>query len=346
MKKNKLKLIVPAFVWGVFCVFSVLGNADEGDNTSSLPLQEQANSTGYQNPQEDPGQAVNGETPDPPGPVETDTPAAQEGEESKNQDEEKTVNLEPLPVNKPIEALTNPEAALYQNLSNEQELDKILLKMTILIITAASIIVIFVLALFFYAVRFKERFRKLDEKIKNIEDSFDRKLRNSATRKDVLVAQPAVSDNSKQLRDLEYRLNVLENSFRKQKAEEVKTQKDQAAIISGMTDPVAAYNNWAANPIFPLPQTFYYLKGEMRIRTAQPIVESPSETKWITNRHGDKQYLFPNPNSFDQMTDISELYKMEMDMLKPRGKNKIKIINPCKMSNTGFINYPGELNIL
>jgi flagellar biosynthesis chaperone FliJ len=109
---------------------------------------------------------------------------------------------------------------------------------------------------------------------------------------------------------------------------------------------ITRFNVWAANPTMRLPSAFTFLAGEPRILTAQQLAETTEETKWITNRTGARKYLFPNPNLFNQMTDIRELYDMDQRMLKEKGKNKIQIITPCEISATGWIEFPGELKIL
>ena len=117
-------------------------------------------------------------------------------------------------------------------------------------------------------------------------------------------------------------------------------QKDQ------IDDIIIKFNNWACNPYTAIPGGFTCLSGDFRIRTQQELTETSKETKWITNRIGKNKYLLPNPNYFDQMTNITELYKMNLTMLKVKGKNKIKIISPCEISSSGFIEFAGELQIL
>jgi uncharacterized protein YoxC len=115
---------------------------------------------------------------------------------------------------------------------------------------------------------------------------------------------------------------------------------------SSTGDPVSDFNVWASNPVSRLPGNFYYLENDMRIRKSQPLTTSTTETKWISNKDAGKKYLFPNPNFFDQMTDISELYTMDLTKLRPRGQNRIIITKPCEMSDSGYINYQGELTLL
>ena len=110
---------------------------------------------------------------------------------------------------------------------------------------------------------------------------------------------------------------------------------------------IEKFNEWAANPISIIPVEFSYLAGDFSIRmNQQDLTETVEETKWIINRGGEKKYLLPNPNLFDPMTNISELYKMDLNLLKVKGRNKIKIITPCEISSSGFIEFAGELKIL
>jgi hypothetical protein len=109
---------------------------------------------------------------------------------------------------------------------------------------------------------------------------------------------------------------------------------------------IAKFNNWAANPIGVIPSGFTFLAGDFRIRTQQVMTETAEETKWITNSGGGKKYLLPNPNMFNQMTNISELYTIDQRMLKEKGKNKIQIIKPCEILSHGWIAFTGEIKIL
>ena len=112
-------------------------------------------------------------------------------------------------------------------------------------------------------------------------------------------------------------------------------------------DIVEKFNKWASNhPSSELPREFSYLEGEIKVRTAQYPRETSSKTKWIWNKTGDIKYLFPNPNFFDQMTDISDLYLMDMTRLREKGSNKIRITTPCEVMDSGFINFQGKLELL
>jgi uncharacterized repeat protein (TIGR02543 family) len=120
-----------------------------------------------------------------------------------------------------------------------------------------------------------------------------------------------VSDIKNELGDVQNRIQEIEIDTRNLK-EDVCGLKDRKTttdgIASGNLSVEDVFNRWAANPSNPLSfETFYYIKGEMNIRSPCEIRESAVETKWITNRQGAKKYLFPNPNLFDQMTDIHNL---------------------------------------
>ena len=109
---------------------------------------------------------------------------------------------------------------------------------------------------------------------------------------------------------------------------------------------IISFNNWASHPSSMLPGEFTYVNGDFRIRTnQQELMETREKTKWIINRGGTKTYLLPNPIFFDQMTNL-DLYEMDLSMLKEKGKNKIKIITPCEISSSGFIEFKGKLQII
>jgi hypothetical protein len=109
---------------------------------------------------------------------------------------------------------------------------------------------------------------------------------------------------------------------------------------------LAVFNRWAANPSDKLPAELYYIENAMKIRTEYDELESsPSEEKWIANRTA-PFYLFPNPNTFTPQTDISEFYELDMPSLKPKGQNRIKITEPCEMTEKGYVTYPGKLDLI
>ncbi|MDR3357205.1 MAG: hypothetical protein LBO04_08500 [Spirochaetaceae bacterium] len=106
------------------------------------------------------------------------------------------------------------------------------------------------------------------------------------------------------------------------------------------------FNTWASNPVKALPGSFRYLAGDFKIRSSNPIRECASPSKWIINKDGSTKFLFPNPNTFNEMTNISELYVTKTGVLKPKNQNQIKIIKACEISDNGFIEFPGELQLL
>jgi len=112
-------------------------------------------------------------------------------------------------------------------------------------------------------------------------------------------------------------------------------------------DIVSQFNMWASNPNVKLPFAFYYINNEPKRNIAQNFNESSAgaPTKWILNRNGNIKYLFPNPNFMDDVTDISEFYLMDLTRLKPKGLNKIKIVEPCKIEDD-IIRFQGKLDLL
>ncbi|GMO17264.1 MAG: hypothetical protein Pg6A_03560 [Termitinemataceae bacterium] len=169
----------------------------------------------------------------------------------------------------------------------------------------------------------------------------------------------AINDRNKELAQIisekEARISKLEKLY-EERASEIKMLSNriekfetaaQAAETAVKDAVLSKFNQWAANPFIPLPTTFTYLAGDFRIRTAnQQIIPTPEESKWISNREGAKKYLLPNPCLFNQMTNISELYEMDQTMLKEKGKNKIKIVVACEISSSGFVEFPGKLEVL
>ena len=157
---------------------------------------------------------------------------------------------------------------------------------------------------------------------------------------------PVVQDNSAQYKTT---IAQLQQQVAELKATISKLQEDanlSSGIANGSLDAVAEFYRWAANPQAALPKAFYYIEGEMKIREERVLNESASsDSKWITNRSGPQKYLFPNPNSFTQMTVINLLYKITGN-LKAKGENKIKITKACDMSTNGFVEFAGELEIL
>jgi uncharacterized repeat protein (TIGR02543 family) len=150
------------------------------------------------------------------------------------------------------------------------------------------------------------------------------------------------ADLKKEIVNIQSRIQEIEKNVRILSEQKTITR----GITSGSLSVTDAFNLWAKNPSIPLPrEAFYYIEGDMKILTKREIKEAARETMWITNRIENKKYLFPNPNLFDQMTEI-DLYKMDPVKLKRRGQNKIKIIIPCEMTKDGFVEFPGELELL
>ncbi|GMO52841.1 MAG: hypothetical protein Pg6C_19030 [Treponemataceae bacterium] len=182
---------------------------------------------------------------------------------------------------------------------------------------------------------------RLDKRLVPFRDAIQKlNERNIQLDRDVSNIKIQIEKLQKMFDEFAYEIKTISSRIEKFEKPEKPDQTASADII------ISKFNSWASNPFVPLPQAFSFLAGEFRIRTSRQLQSTPEETGWITNREGLKKYLLPNPNSFNQMTNILELYEMDQNMLKEKGKNKIKIITPCEMANNGFINMPGKLQIL
>jgi hypothetical protein len=159
-----------------------------------------------------------------------------------------------------------------------------------------------------------------------------------------------LENENRELQQRYQALQTLEEEYRALKEENKKLNlgnvSNQVVADKDDLELIAKFNNWASYPQSRLDaMQFKYVSGEIKIRQPQPLAESSNETRWIVNRTGKKHYIFPNPCFFDEMTDISEFYKINGG-LRPKGQNKLKIMKPCEISETGFIEYPGELELL
>jgi hypothetical protein len=206
----------------------------------------------------------------------------------------------------------------------------------------------------------KKKLAELNERIRGIEKDC------TTLRDDWERAQRARSDHSASedsVQDVETRVSVRMDELERDLRRLAETRKDMDAlsrrigvleddkktredIKKGALDPLEVFNSWAANPALSLPEAFYYLQGDFRIRVTHALKESARPSMWIGNRYGSEKYLLPNPNFFEPMTNISELYGMDMTRLKAKGQNRIQVIKPCEMADNGYVNYPGELQIL
>jgi hypothetical protein len=138
----------------------------------------------------------------------------------------------------------------------------------------------------------------------------------------------------------------LKNRIDNIEIDTAKLKRDRQTAQAVSQDPLSVFNEWAKNPVTPLPSGFYYLQNDIKIRFSQSLIKSTIETKWIANSKGNRQYLFPNPNSFNEMTDIREFYGTISGTLKSKGQNRLQITKPCEMKDKGYIDFPGELKFL
>jgi hypothetical protein len=182
---------------------------------------------------------------------------------------------------------------------------------------------------------------RLDKKLAPYRDAIQKlKSRN------IMLTQ-AINGNKAQISKLEKLCEEYANEIKMLSNRIEKFEKAAQAAESIATNVVLSkFNAWAANPAMRLPSDFIYLSGDFKMFAKQQLIQTPEESKWISNREGAKKYLLPNPCFFNQMTNISELYEMDQTMLKEKGKNKIKIVVPCEISSSGFVEFPGKLQIL
>jgi hypothetical protein len=170
---------------------------------------------------------------------------------------------------------------------------------------------------------------------------------------------------TKRFNDIETELTRLENNYEekivqlKREIDELKNNKPtdyyqtakpeqniQQVRQAESNSTIIKFNDWAANPSLPLPHGFSYVSDDFRIRTKQPVNQTTEEKNWLINTGDGQKYLLPNPMLFTQMTIISELYAMDQTRLQEKGKNRIKVIEPCKISGDGFIEFCGKLELL
>ena len=166
--------------------------------------------------------------------------------------------------------------------------------------------------------------------------------------KNIKSLQTEINKKNKDIEELNTVISSYKikcNNFQKDiKNTKVINEKPHDQILNNL---IISFNNWASvNPNDKLPDGFMYIENDIKIRTKQILVKTQKPSKWICNIYGNRIYLLPNPVFFDQMTDISELYKLDFNLLRPKGNNKFKITTPCEIHENGFINYPGKLELL
>jgi hypothetical protein len=215
--------------------------------------------------------------------------------------------------------------------------------------TIFAIVLLFVVIFSFFII--KKKYNELKQKNSDLDNRLSNVSKNQNTPSD----SNRTSDNGDAFQKIEKRLDEFEKLYELQKKlnDELqrRLEKPESSYIHPARplqtlSPVEAYNEWAAKPVSHLPAAFTYLEGDMRMREEQNLKPTANESMWITNKYGSQKYLFPNPNLFDQMTDLKDIYKMDLSKLKAKGQNRIKIIKACEMSDKGFISYGGELELL
>jgi myosin heavy subunit len=145
---------------------------------------------------------------------------------------------------------------------------------------------------------------------------------------------------NKRLNDEINKIKSLEKSI------QTKDNKNSASQRKSIDNRVlSAFNTWAARPSVTLPDNFFYVEGDINIRTKQEIKNTRDVTEWISYKGDGIQYLFPNPNLFNDRTNIGYLYEGKMDNLKPSG-NRIEVLEPCEAGENGFIEFLGKFRLL
>ncbi|MDR2194420.1 MAG: hypothetical protein LBP19_08150 [Treponema sp.] len=159
--------------------------------------------------------------------------------------------------------------------------------------------------------------------------------------------QQRINEVKSSIESIDYRIHTIDGRLNTIETAPAHEKKRASSGDSGGTDAIVAeFNAWAAAKAgtkLPL-DTFYYLVGDFKIKTKQNLLESFAETKWISNRKGGKKYIFPNPHYYNNVTHIRELYTK--NIIKSDGENRIEIIKPCEISDNGYINNLGELNVM
>jgi DNA repair exonuclease SbcCD ATPase subunit len=189
----------------------------------------------------------------------------------------------------------------------------------------------------------------LETSYKKLELDFDKLKTKLAS----LKAEKDESDNDyKELRnerdDIIRERDKLREQLRQSEKMTVRNEPVRAPYVQKSNSSnamLSAFNSWAARPSAILPNNFFYAEGNFKIRTKQDINETREPTEWIIYKSSGIRYLFPNPIFFNDRTDISYLYQGEMNFLKPRD-NRIQILEPCEISETGFIEFPGKFKLL
>jgi hypothetical protein len=229
---------------------------------------------------------------------------------------------------------------------------KLILLLSVVALSLASVVLI-ILGFFFTRKRIGKEIQQLKNEImEESRQSFNKiETEIKSISRTHSVSTP---DNSWRIDDLESKVKNLERTL-KQQEDDIHLLKNPIIKEPPPPPPTSSeilthFNNWAANPSSALSsKLFYYLTGDVKMRTIQAQLfknESLFPTMWIINREGNIKFVFPNPNFFDQRTDITMLYSYDLAQLKIKGQNRIKILDPCKISDEGFIEFPGKLQLL
>ncbi|MDR3357206.1 MAG: hypothetical protein LBO04_08505 [Spirochaetaceae bacterium] len=256
-----------------------------------------------------------------------------------------------------FESLADQLSRVEADLGKPKNIFPVLIEECIVVAGILSVLILPFLLLLLMNFKTNKKIKNLSEKLQELETSLEQykaAVRSSTAKQPEFTEtdssnrelESKIEDHSAKLTRLDEENRLLKNRMDGIEKDTAKLKNDRQTAEAVSQDPLSVFNEWAKNPVTPLPSGFYYLQNNIRIRSSQPLVTSTLETKWISNSGGIRQYLFPNPNSFNEMTNISELYVIKAGALKPKGQNRLQITKPCEMKDRGYIDFPGELRLL
>jgi myosin heavy subunit len=186
--------------------------------------------------------------------------------------------------------------------------------------------------------RFSQNIENFVQKMQNTIDSLQSGLKELACENKNLKEEIAA---------LKSQMNALQTSKSFDSSNTQKMNTRQSVGSSSSDQIVATFNRWAKNPGALLPGQFRYANGELKLREKQEIKSCyDGNALWIVNTSGSTKYLFPNPNSIDQIAgDIDVLYKVT-GTRNARGQNKVDIQEACVIKDDGWIEYKGTLSLI
>jgi len=168
---------------------------------------------------------------------------------------------------------------------------------------------------------------------------------NNDLKTDIRYYKSQIDQLNSEKSELKTRIEQLKTVyFEQQKMIPKQRPEPEKKPISSGNNKIQVFNQWAAEPSGKIPPGFSYVCGELKRRMNQTFELVSVPAKWIVDN--ENKILFPNPNFLDEVTDISEFYAMDVKLLKPKGRNRIRIVTPCEIVEDGFIRFAGELEII